>query len=179
LETLILVISNLAAIFHLQKRILSIHNKRVFIMKKLKLLQLLLSFILLFLASCAIHEYAHFLALMALGGEGYIQYNYCVMTKSPSSKIAFHMVSFMGGIGSGLFFVLVRIIEEDPEDKVVETMVAVYQFVYGFGEGLWSIYKIPLEVGSTVAVIASVAYLVYVLFIFVFKKPKPQHQLDD
>jgi len=133
-------------------------------MKKLKLLQLLFSFILLFLASLAIHEYAHFLALIALGGEGYIQYNYCVMTKAPPSKVAFHAVSFMGGIGSGLFFVLVRLIEEDPEDKVVETLVALYQFVYGVGEGLWSIYKIPLEVGSIAGIIVSIAYLLMSLW---------------
>ena len=129
----------------------------------LKPLHLVFSALLMFTVSLTIHEYSHFAALILLGGRGYIEFNYCVITQPPPSEALTHIVCFMGGIGSGLFFLLMRLIEEDPEDKVIETTVAVTQIIYGVGEGLNSIYGVPLTVGAVASIIGASLYIAHAL----------------
>jgi len=104
---------------------------------KIKLSHFLITFFLLFLASIAIHEYSHFIFLLIFGGEGYIHLNHTIITKIPETFIGTFITYLMGGIGASLFFLMLRIIEEDPEDKIVMSIIVIFQFSYGIVEGLW------------------------------------------
>lgn len=109
---------------------------------------LVFSLVLVYLASIAIHEYAHLLTLIALGGDGYIYLNMCHVTRWP--PVGGWTVYFAGGLGCALFLLLARSIDEDPEDRIALLSVALSQIIYGMFEGVWGLTGIMvyLHVGS-------------------------------
>jgi len=104
---------------------------------KIKPSHFFITLFLLFLASIAIHEYSHLAVLLVFGGKGHIYFNYVTVTEYPQTTIGMFFTQLMGGIGASLFFLLLRIIEEDPEDKIVMSIIAIFHFAYGTLEGLY------------------------------------------
>ena len=127
---------------------------------KIKPSHFFITLFLLFLASMAIHEYSHLAVLLVFGGEGHIYFNSVIVTKYPQTTIGYFLTALMGGIGTSLFFLLLRIIEEDPEDKIVMSIIAIFHFAYGTLEGLASV-SISYAGYSLLFIIPITIYLVY------------------
>ncbi len=115
---------------------------------------------LLFIASIAIHEYSHLAVLLVFGGKGYIYFNYVVVTEYPQTTIGTFFTQLMGGIGASLFFLVLRMIEEDPEDKIVMSIIAIFHFAYGTLEGLYAVSS-SYAYHSLLFLIPIIIYLVY------------------
>jgi len=127
---------------------------------KIKASHFFITLFLLSLASIAIHEYSHYVTLLVFGGEGQIYLNYVTVVEYPPTATGTFLTHLMGGIGTSIFFSLLRIIEEDPEDKIVMSGIAIFHFAYGILEGLW--YVSSLYAGySLLFIIPVVIYLVY------------------
>jgi len=104
-------------------------------------------------ASIFIHEYSHFLTLIVLGGEGYIYKNYTVITRLPDIPLSLTIIKLMGGLGVAIFYLLFRLIEDDPEDKIILESLILYQSIYGI-----------LEMLNQTVFIATIPFLLYFVY---------------
>jgi len=131
---------------------------------KVKLLHLIASFLIYFIATLPFHEYSHFIVLLALGGEGYIYLNYVIVEKLPDFYFYKLLVYSSGGLLTSLFYLIIRIFEEDPEDKIILTSISFGQLGYGIIEGYWFYTSCTFDlhlVGSITILIITTSYLVY------------------
>lgn len=136
-------------------------------MKKIKLVDLVLSFLILYFASMCIHEYGHYLMLVALGGAGYIKGFTCYFTILPTYYFAKILVYAAGGLLVVMLYLLWNRIEEDLEDKIILVSVALLHLVYGvISEPLLFVFgnRIIGEVGSILGHLTMITYFMYMLY---------------
>jgi len=132
---------------------------------KVKIPHFVAAFLLFYPLSVAVHEYAHFLTLLALGGKGHIVLTSCIIEELPPAFS--HLVYLSGGLGCAAFYFLLWLIDEDPEHRVILPAIAARHLVYGVGEGLWALTWNPLfaEAGDLAGFLVLLAV---VLFTFMF-----------
>jgi len=101
-----------------------------------------------------------------MGGHGYIYFNKCIILDLPQNILARDLVYFSGGLGCSLFFLLLRIMEEDSENKVITTMISIKEGTYGILEGLSFSFNnnTLLVISIPLSLVLMSSYLVYKLF---------------
>jgi len=136
-------------------------------MKRIKLLDLLVSFMVLYFASMCIHEYGHYLMLVGLGGAGYIKGFSCYATVLPPFFVGSVMFYLAGGLIVVTLYLLWHRIEEDPEDKIILVSVALLHLVYGIVfEPLRFITKTRVtgEIGSLIGHLVMISYFLAMMY---------------
>jgi len=124
----------------------------------LKGVDFILTLGVLFAASLVLHEYGHMITIRLLGGKGVIESTVLSGVRlivPPPQKYGNILVAFMGGWFSGLIYLVLWMLSEDPEDKVARFSVFTYQLIYGSFEGVWFATNIDvlLLVGVIVGVV--------------------------
>ena len=128
---------------------------------RIKIPHFVAALLIFYLLSVAVHEYAHFLTLIALGGKGYIMLTSCVIVELPPAFS--RLVYLSGGLACAALYFILWLIDEDPEHHVILPAIAARQLVYGVGEGLWALTWNPLfaEVGDFGGFLALVAVILF------------------
>jgi len=137
---------------------------------KIKIPHFVAALLIFHLLSVAVHEYAHFLTLISLGGKGYIVLTSCVIEELPPTFS--RLVYLSGGPAWAALYFILWLIDEDPEHHVILPAIAARQLVYGLGEGLWALTWNPLfaEVGDFAGFLALLAVILFTFISGRFEK---------
>ena len=140
-------------------------------LKSLKGVDFIFTLGVLFIASSTIHEYGHLATLRLLGGKGVIDsgaLNGVILIESCQYQHGNIFVAFMGGWLSGIVFLVLWVLTEDPEVKVSRFCILTYQLIYGTFEGLW--YATGNDVLLAVGVIAGIVVMFMVMLNALFRR---------
>ncbi len=112
------------------RKILPYHSGLKFV------INFIINWVVFMLVAVPIHEYSHFITLVALGGDGYIKWNVTLPTQLPAGEAALLIVALMGGIGVMIVYFLLMIVSDDTEERCALSAIAIEEGIYGVGEML-------------------------------------------